>query len=71
MGKTIGAGTFGIVKKGVHLPTGSTVAIKIIVKSKINEVADVERVSREMHILKIVRHPSIIQLYEVHRLGIR
>ena len=26
---------------------------------------DVERVSREIHILKIVRHPHIIQLYEI------
>ena len=29
------------------------------------DVADVERVSREIHILKLIRHPSIIQLYEI------
>ena len=40
-------------------------AIKILVKEKIIDVADVERVSREIHILKLIRHPSIIQLYEV------
>ena len=40
------------------------VAIKILDKSKITDVNDVERVSREIHILKIVRHPHIIQLYE-------
>ena len=34
-------------------------------KEKIIDVADVERVSREIHILKLIRHPSIIQLYEV------
>jgi serine/threonine protein kinase len=28
-------------------------------------VADVERVSREIHILKLIRHPNIIQLYEI------
>jgi len=28
-------------------------------------VHDVERVSREIHILKIVRHPTIVQLYEI------
>ena len=40
-------------------------AIKILEKSKIIEVTDVERVSREIHILKLVRHPHIIQLYEI------
>lgn len=28
-------------------------------------MADVERVSREIHILKLIRHPNIIQLYEI------
>ena len=35
-------------------------AIKILEKDKITDVNDVERVSREIHILKIVRHPHII-----------
>ena len=26
---------------------------------------DVERVAREIHILKMIRHPNIIQLYEI------
>jgi len=34
-------------------------------KNKIVDVADVERVSREIHILKIVRHPNVVQLYEI------
>lgn len=40
-------------------------AIKILEKKKIKDVNDVERVTREIHILKIVRHPNIIQLYEI------
>lgn len=28
-------------------------------------MTDVERVEREIHILKIVRHPSVVQLYEI------
>ena len=40
-------------------------AIKILEKRKIADVSDVERVTREIHILKIVRHPHIIQLYEI------
>lgn len=53
------------MKSAVHKPTGQQVAIKILEKSKINEVADVERVSREIHILKVIRHPHIVQLYEI------
>ena len=41
------------------------VAIKILEKSKISDNADVERVSREIHILKVVRHPHVVQLYEI------
>ena len=39
--------------------------MKILEKSKIVEEADVERVSREIKILKMIRHPNIIQLYEI------
>lgn len=35
-------------------------AIKILEKNKIIDVADVERVSREIHILKLLRHNSIV-----------
>jgi 5'-AMP-activated protein kinase, catalytic alpha subunit len=28
-------------------------------------MADVERVAREIHILKMIRHQNIIQLYEI------
>jgi 5'-AMP-activated protein kinase catalytic alpha subunit len=64
-GKTLGEGTFGKVKVASHILTGEKVAIKILEKSKIFDVSDVERVSREIHILKMIRHPHLIQLYEV------
>jgi 5'-AMP-activated protein kinase catalytic alpha subunit len=65
LGKTIGEGTFGKVKLGVHIYTGEKVAVKILEKDKILVVDDVERVAREIHILKLIRHPNIIQLYEI------
>lgn len=49
----------------MHTLTGEKVAVKILEKDKIQDVADVERVAREIHILKIVRHPNVIQLYEI------
>jgi 5'-AMP-activated protein kinase catalytic alpha subunit len=53
------------VRLGTHILTGEKVAIKILEKDKIKDQSDVERVTREIHILKIVRHPNVIQLYEV------
>lgn len=41
--------------------------MKILEKDRIMDQADIERVAREIHILKIIRHPNIIQLYEVKR----
>jgi 5'-AMP-activated protein kinase catalytic alpha subunit len=58
--KTIGQGTFGKVKLAVHLLTGEKVAIKILEKDRIADSSDIERVSRELHILKLIRHPNII-----------
>ena len=65
LGKTLGEGTFGKVRIGTHIMTGEKVAIKILEKSRIVEAADVERVSREISILKRVRHKNVIQLFEV------
>lgn len=53
------------MKQGYHIFTGQKVAIKILDKWKIDDVNDIERVAREIHILRIVRHPHIIQLYEI------
>ena len=40
-------------------------AVKVLEKSKIKDKKDVERISREIKILKKVRHPNVIQLYEI------
>lgn len=66
LGKSLGQGTFGKVRIGTHTITNEQVAIKILEKDKIKDKADVERVTREINILKKVRHPNVIQLYEVN-----
>lgn len=53
------------MRLGTHVFTSEKVAIKILEKEKIKEQADVTRVMREIQILKIVRHPNIVQLYEI------
>jgi len=65
LGRTLGEGTFGKVRVATHILTGEKVAIKILEKDRVTDVSDVERVAREIHILKIVRHPNLIQLYEI------
>ena len=65
IGKSIGKGTFGNVKLAVHTITGEKVAIKILEKSRIKDSSDIERVSRELKILKQVNHPNVVKLYEI------
>ena len=63
--KILGEGTFGKVMLATHILTGEKVAIKLLEKRKMEEAADIERVVREIHILKKTRHPHVIQLYEI------
>lgn len=43
-----------------HIISGEKVAIKVLEKDRIIDVSDVERVSREIHILKLLRHNNIV-----------
>ena len=63
--KTIGKGTFGKVKLGIHKPTGEQVAIKILEKSKIQNKRDLERIEKEIKYLKLFNHPNIVKIYEI------
>ena len=65
LGKQLGEGTFSKVYLCHHRITNEPVAIKVLEKSGIKNDEDYERIKREIHILKQVRHPNIIQLYEV------
>lgn len=42
------------MKLGRHILTGEKVAVKILEKERIVDVADIERVTREIHILKLI-----------------
>ena len=64
LNEKIGIGTFSKVTKAIHTLTGEKVAVKILDKSKIKDNIDIERISREIEILKSISHPNITQLYE-------
>ncbi|XP_037655853.1 serine/threonine-protein kinase MARK2-like [Choloepus didactylus] len=61
---TIGKGGFSQVKLARHLPTSREVAVKITRKSKADSTS-LRLLSREVSILKTLRHPNVIQLFEV------
>jgi hypothetical protein len=65
LGKTLGKGTFGKVKLGTNIITKEKAAIKILDKDMLKDSSDNERVSREIKILKTLRHPNVVQLYDV------
>jgi 5'-AMP-activated protein kinase catalytic alpha subunit len=63
--RTLGKGSFGKVKEALHIVSGEKVAIKILEKRKIKTKGDLKRVRREIALMKKLRHPNIIRLYEV------
>ncbi|XP_030637165.1 MAP/microtubule affinity-regulating kinase 4 isoform X2 [Chanos chanos] len=62
--KTIGKGNFAKVKLARHILTGREVAIKIIDKTQLNPTS-LQKLFREVRIMKGLRHPNIVQLFEV------
>ncbi|KAI9304554.1 kinase-like domain-containing protein [Cunninghamella echinulata] len=66
LGKTLGKGSSGRVKLGVHKVTGQKVAVKIISKSHLKSNTSVEKsVKREIAVMKLIKHPNIISLIDV------
>ncbi|KAG2224243.1 hypothetical protein INT45_000274 [Circinella minor] len=66
LGKTLGKGSSGRVKLGIHKISGEKVAIKIISKSHLAANASVERaVKREIAVMKLIHHPNIMSLLDV------
>ncbi|XP_059825029.1 serine/threonine-protein kinase SIK1 isoform X2 [Hypanus sabinus] len=61
---TLGKGNFAVVKLARHRVTRSRVAIKIIDKRRL-QPRELQRVHREVLIMKFLNHPHIIKLYQV------
>ncbi|CAG9314082.1 unnamed protein product [Blepharisma stoltei] len=63
--ETIGKGAYGEVKLGTNKHTGNTVAVKIISKEPLDARSET-RLRREINILKIIKHESILRLESVY-----
>ena len=68
LGKTLGEGRFGKVKFAVNTVTGENAAIKIMEKDSIVKLNSVERVKREIAIMKTIKHANVVKMMEVDSL---
>ncbi|KAF8400531.1 hypothetical protein HHK36_013830 [Tetracentron sinense] len=65
MGRLLGKGTFAKVYYGKHVRSGESVAIKVISKDQVNKEGLMEQIKREISVMRLVRHPNIVELKEV------
>lgn len=61
---TLGRGHFAVVKLARHVFTGEKVAVKVIDKSKLDDVSRAH-LFQEVRCMKLVQHPNVVRLYEV------
>lgn len=64
LGDTLGRGHFAVVKLARHVFTGEKVAVKVIDKTKLDEVSRAH-LFQEVRCMKLVQHPNVVRLYEV------
>lgn len=62
--ETLGSGHFAVVKLARHVFTGEKVAVKVIDKTKLDEVSRAH-LFQEVRCMKLVQHPNVVRLYEV------
>ncbi len=62
--ETIGKGHFAVVKLARHVFTGEKVAVKVIDKTKLDDISKAH-LFQEVRCMKLVQHPNVVRLYEV------
>uniref|UniRef100_A0A453FJN8 non-specific serine/threonine protein kinase n=1 Tax=Aegilops tauschii subsp. strangulata TaxID=200361 RepID=A0A453FJN8_AEGTS len=65
LGRVLGKGTFAKVYHARHVQTGESVAIKVLDREKAVRSGLVSHIKREIAVLRRVRHPNIVHLFEV------
>lgn len=64
VGRNIGTGAFGEVRRVIHRQTGATRAAKIFRKDLAKTEEATRKLNLEIDILKVLDHPIIIKVYE-------
>ncbi|KAF5725870.1 CBL-interacting protein kinase 9 [Tripterygium wilfordii] len=65
LGRMLGHGTFAKVYLARNLRTGKSVAMKVVGKEKVIKVGMMDQIKREISVMKMVKHPNIVELHEV------
>ncbi|KAK0593518.1 hypothetical protein LWI29_037989 [Acer saccharum] len=65
LGRLLGQGTFAKVYYAKNIYTGQAVAVKVIEKEKVLKVGLIDQTKREVSVMRLIKHPNVIQLYEV------
>ncbi|XP_022988579.1 CBL-interacting serine/threonine-protein kinase 6-like [Cucurbita pepo subsp. pepo] len=65
LGRLLGHGTFAKVYHARNLQTGTNMAMKVVGKEKVIKVGMMEQIKREISVMKMVKHPNIVELHEV------
>jgi 5'-AMP-activated protein kinase catalytic alpha subunit len=65
LGRLLGHGTFAKVYHARNLQSGKSVAMKVVGKEKVIKVGMMEQIKREISVMKMVKHPNIVDLHEV------
>ncbi|OHT14483.1 CAMK family protein kinase [Tritrichomonas foetus] len=63
--QNIGEGSFATVKLGVHLPTKTKVAIKIVPIENFQDPDHTTRFQREVMLIKSIDHPFVAEFFEL------
>lgn len=63
--KLLGQGAFAKVFRARNLETKKRVAIKVINRDKVVKDGLVNQIKREITVMRMLKHPNIVQLYEV------
>ena len=65
LGEALGEGAFAKVRLATQIHIKEKCAIKIVNKSLLEGTKDIQRLKKEIKILKSIRHKNIIQLFDI------
>ncbi|XVF41185.1 hypothetical protein PTKIN_Ptkin01aG0259700 [Pterospermum kingtungense] len=64
-GRLLGQGNFAKVYYARNIETSQSVAIKVIEKEKALKAGMIDQTKREISVMGLVKHPNVLELYEV------
>ena len=63
--RELGEGSYGTVVLAEDIMNEDLVALKVIQKSSILKMAHINRLRREINLLRLLKHPNVVRLFEV------